>query len=429
MIARTTDLSSTNHRDSIVLMTRDFPFRSGEGFVYDEISRLARFGRVTVLPAFAVRGETPRAMPDGAELDTSLAERGVLSILRPSTLTALLRAGFEEVASRPGILGSPRSLVRLAGYLYRAGRVLDWVRRGTAQGDPPRRVMAFWSNSEAFGMALAARSDSRIMLVSRSHRFDVWDDESPAGYLPFRRCIARDSHRLLPSSRRAAVHLRHVLPVDPDKIVVAPLGVDPPFDPEPWRERNEVLVVSCSTSAKVKRLPLVAASVRRAAAGDPGRQWKWIHLGTGDEQIRTELVGGPTNLEFESTGWMSRDSIFAFHRDRQPNCLVNLSSSEGVPLSILEALSMRVPVVATAAGGTAEMVDDSVGALLPVEVDAETAGAAIRRVVDAGESLRVAARRRFENEGSPTAAIDALRRHVPEFLEAIGEVQRHGTSS
>ena len=79
---------------------------------------------------------------------------------------------------------------------------------------------------------------------------------------------------------------------------------------------------------------------------------------------------------------------------------------------------MRVPVVATAAGGTAEMVDDSVGMLLPVEVDAETAGAAIR-VVDAGNRA-VAARRRFETDGSPSAAIDALSRHVPEFLEAVG---------
>lgn len=381
---------------------------------------VARFGRVIVLPAFAARGETPRAMPDGAVLDTSLAGRGLLSLLRPSTLGTLGRAGLREIVSRPSILWSPTAMVRLVGYLYRAGRLLDWTRAANAEGDPPRRVMAFWSNSESFGMALAAERDPQIMLVSRSHRFDVWASENRGGYLPFRSVIAKHAHRLLPSSQEAAEHLREVLDVEPDRVVVAPLGVDPPFGPDPWREREEVLVVSCSTSATVKRLPLVAASVTRAAAGDPDRRWKWIHLGTGEDQVRPVLEGGPSNLDFEPTGWMSRESIYAFHRDRQPNCLINLSSSEGVPLSIMEALSMRIPVVATAAGGTAEMVDDSVGALLPVEVDAETAGAAIRRVVDAGESLRVAARLRFENEGSPTVAIDALRRHVPEFLETVG---------
>jgi glycosyltransferase involved in cell wall biosynthesis len=95
---------------------------------------------------------------------------------------------------------------------------------------------------------------------------------------------------------------------------------------------------------------------------------------------------------------------------------VNLSSSEGVPLSIMEALAMGVPVVATAAGGTGEMVDDSVGALLPVEVDAAIAAAAIRRVVDEGARLREAARVRFSEEGSTNVAMDALHRHVPEFL-------------
>jgi colanic acid/amylovoran biosynthesis glycosyltransferase len=413
-------MTSIHRRDSFLLITCDYPFGGGEAFVRDEVSRLTQFGAVIVLPAFAPRGAAARTLPEGASLDTSLARRGLLSILRPSTLSSLARAAVSELASRPSLLVSPRSLVRLAGYLYRAGRLLDWVRAATGEGDPPRRVMTFWSNSEAFGMALAAAADPRIMLVSRSHRFDVWADENPGGYLPFRGVIARHAHRLLPSSQEAADHLRQVLPVSPDRVVVAPLGVDPPYEPDSWRDRDEILVVSCSTSAAVKRLPLVAASVRRAAEGDPGRRWSWIHLGTGEEQVKAVLADGPPNLDFESTGWVSREEIYAFYLSRQPNCLINLSSSEGVPLSILEALSMRIPVVATAAGGTAEMVDDSVGALLPVAVDAVTASAAIRRVVDAGESLRVAARDRFETRGSPAVAIDALRRNVPEFLECAG---------
>ena len=79
---------------------------------------------------------------------------------------------------------------------------------------------------------------------------------------------------------------------------------------------------------------------------------------------------------------------------------------------------MGIPVVATSAGGTVEIVDDSVGALLPVDVDAMAAGAAIRRVIDEGEHLRTAARLRFSEGWSSKAAIGALRQHVPEFLVA-----------
>ena len=40
------------------------------------------------------------------------------------------------------------------------------------------------------------------------------------------------------------------------------------------------------------------------------------------------------------------------------------------------------------------------------------------RVVDAGEPMRAAARRRFETEASTDVAVEALRRGVPEFLLA-----------
>ena len=409
-------MNSKPRRRSIVLVVRDYPFGNGEAFIEDEVARLARTGPLVVLPAFKNGSGPPRPLPEGVELDVTLAERGPGALLRPAVLSTLIGAAWRELKSRPAILGSARSALRFVGYLYRAGRLLAWVEAARRSGDPVRRVMAFWSNAEAFGLALAAHRDPSIMFVARSHRFDVWEEENPNGYLPFRDALAESAHRLLPSSREAADHLIRSMPIDPERVSVAPLGVEPPFEPRPWSERSEVVIASCSTAAVVKRLPLVAASIAKASAGDPGRSWRWVHLGGGEEQIRAAIASGPANLELELPGWLPREAIYRFHRDRQPNCFVNLSSSEGVPLSIMEALAMGVPVVATAAGGTGEMVDDSVGALLPVEIDAAIAAAAIRRFVDEGERLRKAARVRFSEEGSSNVAIEALRRHVPEFL-------------
>lgn len=411
-------MSRDLRRPSIVLLTRDYPFGGGEAFIQDEVARLGRLGRLVVLPAFDAGGAEARPLPEGVVLDTSLVRTSFAVLLRPSIAGALLAAAMREVRARPDLLRSRATLHRFIGYLGRAARVLAWVRAARRRGEAPTRVMAFWSNAEAFGMAIAARADPSIMLVARSHRFDVWEAENPGDYLPFRGDIARHSHRLLPSSSEAVSHLRATLPVDPARVLLAPLGVEPPFEPESWRDRDHVLIVSCSTGASVKRLRLVASAIAAAAAADRSRRWRWAHLGGGADQIAAELGSSPANLDVELPGWLGREAIYGFHRDRQPNCFVNLSSSEGVPLSIMEALSMRIPVVATAAGGTGEMVDDSVGAILPVEVDARTAAAAIRRVVDAGEPMRAAARRRFETEASTDVAVEALRRGVPEFLVA-----------
>lgn len=404
-------------RHAIVLVTRDYPYGRGEAFVQDEVARLARLGPLVVLPAFNAGGGEPRPLPEGAALDTSLAHRGAASLLRPRVLATLVASAVGELARRPRILWSRRSLVRFVGYLYRAARVLAWAADQRRAGDPPRRVLCFWSNAEAFGMSLVARADPQVVFVARSHRFDVWPEENPDHYLPFRSPIARHTDGLLPCSREGVEFLRRTLPVEPDRVQFGPLGIEPLADPEPWRGRDEILIVSCSTAAAVKRLPLVAASISAAAGGDPHRSWRWAHLGRGQEQIHAALEGRPANLEVELPGWLDRESIYRFLRDRQPNCFVNLSSSEGIPVSIMEALAMRVPVVATAAGGTGELVDDEVGAILPVEVDAEVAAAAIRRVVDAGESMRTAAWERFETAASTDVAVEALRRAVPGFLD------------
>ena len=45
-------------------------------------------------------------------------------------------------------------------------------------------------------------------------------------------------------------------------------------------------------------------------------------------------------------------------------CFFNCSFSEGLPVSIMEAMSFGIPCVATNVGGVSELVDDSNGKLL-----------------------------------------------------------------
>ena len=58
-----------------------------------------------------------------------------------------------------------------------------------------------------------------------------------------------------------------------------------------------------------------------------------------------------------------------------------LSDYEGMPMSIIEAMASGLPVVATRAGGVAELVDDGVNGAL-VEADAAAAAGAIAAICD-----------------------------------------------
>ena len=88
--------------------------------------------------------------------------------------------------------------------------------------------------------------------------------------------------------------------------------------------------------------------------------------------------------------------------------LIQTSVSEGVPTSPMEAMAMELPVVATAAGGTSEVVRHrQTGWLAPVG-DRDGLVAGLRHVrSDADEARRwgVAARRLIESEYSPAVMV------------------------
>jgi glycosyltransferase involved in cell wall biosynthesis len=62
---------------------------------------------------------------------------------------------------------------------------------------------------------------------------------------------------------------------------------------------------------------------------------------------------------------MANEAILSTYRERPFDLFVNVSSSEGVSVAIMEAMSCGIPVVATKVGGTSEIVSDQNGVLLP----------------------------------------------------------------
>lgn len=110
-------------------------------------------------------------------------------------------------------------------------------------------------------------------------------------------------------------------------------------------------------------------------------------------------------------------------RDWLPGCdaYVNCSTSEGVSLTILEAMAAARPVIATRVGGTPEVVSEGCGRLIP----ARDPDALARTLMELAESpdlrarLGGAARKRVEERFS-------LDRMVREYLEVYREARPGG---
>jgi glycosyltransferase involved in cell wall biosynthesis len=102
-------------------------------------------------------------------------------------------------------------------------------------------------------------------------------------------------------------------------------------------------------------------------------------------------------------GPLGRDDVLALFRAADASILS--SSWENFPHTVVEALAVGTPVVATAVGGVPELVRDGENGLLVPAGDAEALADAIRRLVDEpGLRERIAA-----NAAASVAHLDAER--------------------
>lgn len=111
-------------------------------------------------------------------------------------------------------------------------------------------------------------------------------------------------------------------------------------------------VVTCARIAPLKDPEAFAAICRVVRAQRPDIRFEWV--GDGDPRARRSLV----EAGVEVTGWLSRDA--ALQRVAAASVYLSTSRWEGLPISVLEAMALKVPVVCRRADWSADIVRDGV---------------------------------------------------------------------
>ncbi len=343
----------------LLLFTNDYPYRTGDAaFVEKEIDALAaRFDDVVV---FCHARGTDVGMVD---LPPSVRFGGNLFESPPRTarVRCSSRAAASLVAASWGELVSGRLLGHLRLFLMGA-RVRHHagaprVVRDAIAGDPDTVAYAFWGMGGGLGLAWLQGVAARAV---RLHGYDLYEHRAQVGYLPFRRssfaradlvlAISDDGRRYLADTyRRCALD---------GKTVVSRLGV---FGPE--RGRSSAAGERATRGVVFGRERDQAG--RPAARGDASASGlghdspvRWVHFGDGAlmPALREAAAELPAGLTVELRGQTPNDEVLEFYAANRVDVFVNVSSTEGVPVSIMEAIAHDIPVVATAVGGTPEFV-------------------------------------------------------------------------
>jgi glycosyltransferase involved in cell wall biosynthesis len=103
--------------------------------------------------------------------------------------------------------------------------------------------------------------------------------------------------------------------------------------------------------------------------------FKWSHIGDGILykkllKLAEDRLGDKKNIQFEFLGNINNKKVYEFYKTHNIDVFINVSKSEGVPVSIMEAMSCHIPIVAPDVGGISDMIENGQsGILLSEECD------------------------------------------------------------
>ncbi|NLT73720.1 MAG: glycosyltransferase [Chloroflexi bacterium] len=376
----------------LLLLTHRYPYPPGEEFLEAELPYLARaFDHVDVVPTGLDPANARPApiLPPGCSLRTDIA----LAIsAADADLTVSSRMGrlLNAQAFRLFAADLPRALTagadsarKLTRYVARAiliGRVLRGAYPLPLSEDC--LVYSYWLGAEALAAALALPSAT---LVARAHGGDLYEDRRNPPYLPLQHETITRLDRLYAISNHGRLHLHRRYPDLAHKVHLSRLGVPSPAGRAVQSTDGVGRILSCAYVRSEKRLDLLIEALRLCQ--DP---IEWTHIGSGPDLDRIQQLALqlPSHVRACFTGQLCHSQVIDYYGGHAVDLFVSCSIAEGLPVTIMEAMSFGVPILATGVGGVPELVDDTNGCLLDPAASPDTIAAALTRLLRQGPETR-----------------------------------------
>ena len=223
---------------------------------------------------------------------------------------------------------------------------------------------SYWSNDILFVLTTLRNKIPQLKIFSRAHGWDVYFEANKANYLPFREYIFKHTDKVFFISNKGLNYYTSIFPDYKNKMDVSRLGV-PNQNVLRFNRKRNIKLVSCSNIIPLKRVHLIV----EALSSIDSLEIEWIHFGDGILFLELELMcdtflKNKKNITYNLKGSVFNKSIIEYYSENQIDLLINVSSSEGIPVSIMEAMSFGIPVIATNVGGTSEIVQDGYNGVL-----------------------------------------------------------------
>lgn len=397
---------SDRNSKTLILITNHFPYGLAESFLEHEIDHLKKgFDQVIILcrdvSSGAVRDINNGCVVYRVNPQSSIAEKLLaitLHIRKLAKSWKYLREEFNSLHTHNRKITWKIFRVMLHDLtkaVITAHHVEKIIRKHAAAGNV--WLYSYWLTSSALATTFVhVRPSVSLRRFSRAHGGDVYEYRNDLHYLSFRQTLSRHLDHIYTISHSGKAHLEQAIgSVSLNKISVSRLGVTRIATPLEKTDPT-FLLVSCSFLLPVKQVHLIIESIALIQKFT----LNWIHIGDGPlreelETLAAKKLGSKKNIQYEFMGSVSNTALLQFYASKFVDLFINTSSSEGIPVTMMEAQAFGIPIVALDVGGVKEIVSDTNGRLLPANAAPKTIANAIEVIQflrgDAYHTLRTEA--------------------------------------
>lgn len=234
-------------------------------------------------------------------------------------------------------------------------------------------VLSTWFDACAYSAATLKRAFPKVKAVSLAHSYEILTIRNP--YVPYRHINYK--HQYLDGVFFISHIIREMyfsgvgqLPTHYiDKTHVCYLGTYKDNDKLNPFEKSSFNICTCSRVVSLKRLDVLMDALREWDNGNIN----WTHIGDGPlldsyKQVAMDVMENNVKVHIDFVGRIPNDAVKAYYASHPIDIFLNLSDIEGLPISIMEAISYGIPVIATNVGGTSEIVNPKTGYLIEPDI-------------------------------------------------------------
>lgn len=395
-------------KQKIILLLNEYPYEAGEySFIKTELEYLLKKHELVII-SFSKTMDRKMHLDHRITLYHCINRFGFIEKMYSVLKFIFSRVGWHELKEilkdKKDIIGRIYDSIAYYGCALQTSRFVHLNKIISKKENII--IYSYWFNEACLAFLLKKRKYKNCKVISRVHGYDLYNERKKHNRQPFRTYMNRQIDKLFFVGDSGFVYYSKHWDVmsNMKKYLIAPIGTEnkSTIDNITVPNKNFMRVVSCSDVIPLKRISLIIYALSEISDIDI----EWIHFGDGAQmeelrQTAKKLLANKKNVKHCFYGYVPIQNIMSYYEKNFVDCFITTSATEGAPVSIQEAMSYGIPIIATAVGEIPNMIKGN-GLLLPANPTTEEIKKALESLWNMQEQgkmeLRMQSRKLWEEK-------------------------------